>query len=146
MPDENNAPAAPQVQTAVQPTDTRAREKEEFHRRLEVARTLGIPKLCARKNWVDNVAFMSLRTLWEQYHEKFETPEMKKLSAEAKPRISMHDLLRIPSNKLDGFEGRFKEEKLQDAMSKTSELFMLHVLVAIRLNELRDLEKNYRLG
>lgn len=143
MPDENSAPAAPQAEPAPQPADEKSKERELFQKRKDAADLLGIPRLCAR-TWVEKASTTPLIRLWERYHDKFETPAMRKLNDSAAP--DMRDLLRIPSVQLEGYEGRFKEEKIQDAMRKTSKLFMLHVVAAIRFNELRELNRKYRLG
>ena len=84
----------------------------------------------------DTNAHLSISELWAQYHANFEY-------ADDDFDYDIKDLTVIRADQLEGFEGKNKEEKLNDAVAKTSATFMLAVVAAIYERKKQDILQKY---
>lgn len=84
---------------------------------------------------VDN-AYLPISELWARYHDNFR-------DADDNFDYDIKDLVVIKADQLEGFEGRNKEEKLNDAVAKTSATFMFAVVAAIYERKKQDILQKY---
>jgi len=84
---------------------------------------------------VDN-AYLPISELWARYHDNFR-------DADDNFNYDIKDLVVIKADQLEGFEGRNKEEKLNDAVAKTSATFMFAVVAAIYERKKQDILQKY---
>jgi len=85
---------------------------------------------------------MTISQLWDKYHEHYNTLEcaVKELFP-----INIKDFVCIHGNKLWDYSGKNKEERILDAMNKTSKQFMIDVVKAIYEAKIQCLKGNYDL-
>lgn len=81
-------------------------------------------------------AYLSISKLWAQYRDNFEY-------ADDDFDYDIKDLTVIRADQLEGFEGKNKEEKLNDAVTKTSATFMFAVVAAIYERKKQDILQKY---
>ena len=84
---------------------------------------------------VDN-AYLPISELWARYHDNFR-------NADDNFDYDIKDLVVIKADQLEGFEGKNKEEKLNDAVAKTSATFMFAVVAAIYERKKQDILQKY---
>ena len=84
----------------------------------------------------DKYAYLSISELWAQYRDNFEY-------ADDDFDYDIKDLTVIRADQLEGFEGKNKEEKLNDAVAKTSATFMFAVVAAIYERKKQDILQKY---
>lgn len=84
---------------------------------------------------VDN-AYLPISELWARYHDNFR-------DADDNFDYDIKDLVVIKADQLEGFEGKNKEEKLNDAVAKTSATFMFAVVAAIYERKKQDILQKY---
>ena len=84
----------------------------------------------------DTNAHLSISELWAQYRDNFEY-------ADDDFDYDIKDLTVIRADQLEGFEGKNKEEKLNDAVAKTSATFMFAVVAAIDERKKQDILQKY---
>lgn len=84
----------------------------------------------------DTNAYLSISELWAQYRDNFEY-------ADDDFDYDIKDLTVIRADQLEGFEGKNKEEKLNDAVAKTSATFMFAVVAAIYERKKQDILQKY---
>lgn len=84
---------------------------------------------------VDN-AYLPISELWARYHDNFR-------DANDNFDYDIKDLVVIKADQLEGFEGKNKEEKLNDAVAKTSATFMFAVVAAIYERKKQDILQKY---
>lgn len=83
----------------------------------------------------DTNAYLSISELWAQYRDNFEYADDFD--------YDIKDLTVIRADQLEGFEGKNKEEKLNDAVAKTSATFMFAVVAAIYERKKQDILQKY---
>lgn len=83
----------------------------------------------------DTNAYLSISKLWAQYRDNFEYADDFD--------YDIKDLTVIRADQLEGFEGKNKEEKLNDAVAKTSATFMFAVVAAIYERKKQDILQKY---
>ena len=84
----------------------------------------------------DTNAHLSISELWAQYRDNFEY-------ADDDFDYDIKDLTVIRADQLEGFEGKNKEEKLNDAVAKTAATFMFAVVAAIYERKKQDILQKY---
>jgi hypothetical protein len=84
----------------------------------------------------DTNAYLSISELWARYHDNFR-------DADDNFDYDIKDLVVIKADQLEGFEGKNKEEKLNDAVAKTSATFMFAVVAAIYERKKQDILQKY---
>ena len=81
-------------------------------------------------------AYCPISELWARYHDNFR-------DADDNFDYDIKDLVVIKADQLEGFEGENKEEKLNDAVAKTSATFMFAVVAAIYERKKQDILQKY---
>lgn len=81
-------------------------------------------------------AYSSISELWARYRDNFKY-------ADDDFDYDIKDLTVIRADQLEGFEGKNKEEKLNDAVAKTSATFMFAVVAAIYERKKQDILQKY---
>ena len=84
----------------------------------------------------DTNAHLSISELWAQYRNNFEY-------ADDDFDYDVKDLTVIKIDQLEGFVGKNKEEKLNDAVAKTSATFMFSVVAAIYARKRQEILQKY---
>ena len=84
---------------------------------------------------VDN-AYLPIQELWRMSKDFFKY-------VDDDFNYDVKDLVVIKADQLEGFEGRNKEEKLNDAVAKTSATFMFAVVAAIYERKKQDILQKY---
>ena len=81
-------------------------------------------------------AYCPISELWARYHDNFR-------DADDNFDYDIKDLVVIRADQLEDFEGKNKEEKLNDAVAKTSATFMFAVVAAIYERKKQDILQKY---
>ena len=84
----------------------------------------------------DTNAYLPISELWALCHDNFR-------DADDDFDYDIKDLVVIKADQLEGFEGENKEEKLNDAVAKTSATFMFAVVAAIYERKKQDILQKY---